>query len=606
GVNALETGVAQATNIIRRGMEDARSAGLEQMAKALHQRDGEQTTRMAAAILANALVVHYAIAGTEEAIRPPSHPTLRGHENVLLPGAVQEVWRAILEVNYWPIFKVAHDVLRAMDTATAGRALRRLDESARRLVGLGAATIGDLAGQMFGQLIADRKFLATFYTQPSSATLLAEWAVARLQADWDDAERVSGLRVADLACGTGALLSAVYRRMIARLRRAGLDDADLHCRIIENVLIGCDIMPAATHLTSAQLASAHPTVTFGNTRIHTMPYGEHDPRDGEGPRPFIGSLELLEPGTKPTLFRTGATTVTGTGAVDETGMNQIDLPDSSLDLVIMNPPFTRPTNHEVANVPVPSFAGFETSELEQRGMSKRLIQLRRRVSHARAGDGNAGLASDFTDLAHAKLRPGGVLALIIPAAVVSERGLPRPPPVRVGRGGSVRSARTAGVDPGAARHAARTVVRRAVGARRQGHAPGFLDPSRSPRAATSRRPGAGAISPITTDGLAEPVTRSPTAPPASRRSRRPCWSASPRRSSRTDLGSARSRPDPRPSRAACSARPYTGRQPRRSRFSPDRPTRRPDISSTDAQESPLGGRSPRRSLARRSRFRAPR
>ncbi|MCY3786573.1 MAG: hypothetical protein OXG47_07590 [bacterium] len=419
GVNALETGVAQATNIIRRGMEDARSAGLEQMAKALHQRDGEQTTRMAAAILANALVVHYAIAGTEEAIRPPSHPTLRGHENVLLPGAVQEVWRAILEVNYWPIFKVAHDVLRAMDTATAGRALRRLDESARRLVGLGAATIGDLAGQMFGQLIADRKFLATFYTQPSSATLLAEWAVARLQVDWDDAERVSGLRVADLACGTGALLSAVYRRMIARLRRAGLDDADLHCRIIENVLIGCDIMPAATHLTSAQLASAHPTVTFGNTRIHTMPYGEHDPRDGEGPRPFIGSLELLEPGTKPTLFRTGATTVTGTGAVDETGMNQIDLPDSSLDLVIMNPPFTRPTNHEVANVPVPSFAGFETSELEQRGMSKRLIQLRRRVSHARAGDGNAGLASDFTDLAHAKLRPGGVLALIIPAAVVS-------------------------------------------------------------------------------------------------------------------------------------------------------------------------------------------
>ena len=411
--------MTQATNIIRRGMAGVRRSGLEQMATVLHQRDGEQTTRMAAAIMANALVVHSAIAGVEESIRPPSHPTLRGPENILLPGAVLETWSAILDVNYWPIFKVAHDVLEVMDTATAGRALRRLDESARELVGLGTTTIGDLAGQMFGQLIADRKFLATFYTRPSSATLLAELAVSRLPVDWSNAGRICKLRVADLACGTGALLSAVYRRMIARVRRNGLDDADLHRRLIENVLIGCDIMPAATHLTSAQLASAHPTITFGNTRVHTMPYGEHDPGDGEGRRPFIGSLELLESGTKPTLFGTGARTVTGTGDIHATGMNQIDLPNGSLDLIIMNPPFTRPTNHEIADVPVPSFAGFETSELEQRAMSKRLTQLRRTLPHLRAGDGNAGLASDFVDLAHVKLRPGGVLALIVPAAVIS-------------------------------------------------------------------------------------------------------------------------------------------------------------------------------------------
>ena len=131
GVNALETGVGQAANIIRAGMAETRRAGLEAMAKVLHQRDGEQTTRMAAAIMANALVVHSAIAGIEEAIAPPSHPTLRGHGNILLPGAVLETWSAILDVNYWPIFKVAHDVLEAMDTATAGRALRRLDEAAQ-------------------------------------------------------------------------------------------------------------------------------------------------------------------------------------------------------------------------------------------------------------------------------------------------------------------------------------------------------------------------------------------------------------------------------------------------------------------------------------------
>lgn len=419
GVNALETGVAQATNIIRQGMEGNRRGGLEQMSAALHQRYGEQTTRMAAAIMANALVVQYAIADSEQTIPAPNHPTLRGYGNVLLPGAVLEAWNAILDVNYWPIFKVAHDVLFALDAGTAGRALRRLDESARQLVDLGTTTIGDLAGQMFGQLIADRKFLATFYTQPSSATLLAELAVARLPVDWSDSGQVRELRVADLACGTGALLSAVYRRIIDRLRRAGLDDADLHCPIMENVLIGCDIMPAATHLTSAQLASAHPRITFGDTRISTMPYGEHDPGDGEGTRPFVGSLELFEPGTRPALFGTGATTVTGTGDIAATGMNQIDVPNGSLDLVIMNPPFTRPTNHEVADVPVPSFAGFETSDLEQRAMSTRLAQLRQELIHERAGDGNAGLASYFADLAHVKLRAGGVLALIIPATVVS-------------------------------------------------------------------------------------------------------------------------------------------------------------------------------------------
>ena len=36
-----------------------------------------------------------------------------------------------------------------------------------------------------------------------------------------------------------------------------------------------------------------------------------------------------------------------------------------------------------------------------------------------AGHGNAGLASNFIDLAHAKIKPGGVLALVLPAAAVS-------------------------------------------------------------------------------------------------------------------------------------------------------------------------------------------
>ncbi len=415
GVNVLESGVRQAANIIRRGMEQTYPAGLDQIAAILHQRDGEQTTRMAAAIVANALTVHSAIAAVNRDIRAPTDPSMRGYGNVLLQSEVLATWRAILDVNYWPIFHVARRILSALDEAVAGQALTRLSDVASKLRGLGATTVGDMAGQMFGQLIADRKFLATFYTRPSSATLLAELAVARLETDWRNSDAVGELRVADLACGTGALLSAVYRRIVSRLRRGGLDDKDIHARFMERVIIGCDIMPAATHLTAAQLMAAHPTVTFGNTRIHTMPYGEHDP--GSGTRTFIGSLELLDDAEAWSLLGTGATTVTGTSEIGDAGERRIDLPNRSVDLVIMNPPFTRPTNHEISDVPVPSFAGFETSEMEQKQMSKRLGSLRRKLEHEPAGHGNAGLASNFFDLAHDKVKPGGTVAFVLPSTI---------------------------------------------------------------------------------------------------------------------------------------------------------------------------------------------
>ena len=419
GVNALESGVHQAANIIGR-RADRGSGDVERIAAILHQRGGEQTTRMAAAIMANALVVHSAVASVHPDIRRITDASMWSVNGDLLQAEVLATWHRILDVNYWPIFSVACDILGALDESVAGQALTRLSEAANHLAGLGATTIGDLAGQMFGRLITDRKFLATFYTQPSSAFLLAELAVARLQVDWADTERVGDLRVADLACGTGALLSATYRRMVSRLRRAGLRDADMHHRFLENILIGCDIMPAATHLTAAQLASAHPTVTFGNTRIHTLPYGEYDPRDGKGRRPFIGSLELLDDTEPPTLFGTGATTMTGAGAIDDSARGRLlNVSNGSLDVVIMNPPFTRPTNHEATDVPVPSFAGFETSVREQRKMSRRLASLRRTLDHRPAGHGNAGLASNFLDLVHAKIKPGGTVALVLPSTIIA-------------------------------------------------------------------------------------------------------------------------------------------------------------------------------------------
>ena len=57
---------------------------------------------------------------------------------------------------------------------------------------------------------------APFYTLPSSATLLAQLAVARLDIDWSDREAVGALRIGDFACGTGALLNAAYEAVLSR------------------------------------------------------------------------------------------------------------------------------------------------------------------------------------------------------------------------------------------------------------------------------------------------------------------------------------------------------------------------------------------------------
>ena len=63
GMRILEDGVRQAAATLRSSLERDHPAALERIAGALRQEDGEQTSRMAMAIVANALTFHTAIAG---------------------------------------------------------------------------------------------------------------------------------------------------------------------------------------------------------------------------------------------------------------------------------------------------------------------------------------------------------------------------------------------------------------------------------------------------------------------------------------------------------------------------------------------------------------
>ena len=382
---------------------------------ALHQKEGEQTYRMAMAMVVNALVFHEVVAGSHDIERVEKLPKVDG---VVKQQALIDEWRRILEeVNYWPIFATARQVLDNVRTRTAHRVLAVLLKTAAELVALGAGTTHALASRMFQRLIADRKFLASYYTRSESAALLGELLARRLGCDWSDEQVYERLRVGDLACGTGTLLYAGYEAVGRRMRKAGLDDGALHRTMMEECLIGADVMPSATHLATSQLASAHPDRTFGKTRVHTMPYGEGDRAKGEE-TVAIGSLEWLESERQIALFETGGAQVSGAG--EDIGTRTAELRDGELDVCVMNPPFSRSTNHEAEkwNVPAPAFAGFGTSAEEQRRMSAKLAKAYQRRAE-RMGHGNAGLGSSFLDVAWSKTRPGGQIGFILPSVLLS-------------------------------------------------------------------------------------------------------------------------------------------------------------------------------------------
>ena len=144
-----------------------------------------------------------------------------------------------------------------------------------------------------------------------------------------------------------------------------------------------------------------------------MPYGRQD--DGSVQ---IGSLELLQGSNLLTLFNTSDPALqTGSAGEVTAAQVSVEIPDGGFDLVIMNPPFTRATNHEGGHAEVanPAFAAFDANSADQTDMGKRVNSIARGTSY----HGNAGIASAFAALCHRKLKPGGVLALVLPLTVAS-------------------------------------------------------------------------------------------------------------------------------------------------------------------------------------------
>ena len=404
----LEKRIETAAQQLEAAIKERPSIGAE-IEAILFQKAGEQTSRMAMLIVTNAFVFQSVLAGKPEMERVMSlKRMLSDNAKRLRYAQVIAGWDIILKVNYRPIFHVAKRIIDAIatDDALVDVILATLCDTAKELVDQRLTQIHELAGTVFQRLIVDRKYVKANYTRLESVALLSALVLPKTQ------ENVSELKVADFACGTGSLLNGAYQRILELHEHTGGKGSLIHTRMIEKNLVGCDVMPNASHLTASLLTSIYPDLKIGNTRIHTMPYGRQ--QDGSY---ALGALDLFDvpQGTLPLPMMSTAVQQVG-GADDTTVMTQQEFRHNEFDIVVLNPPFTRPDSDPSSSVPKAVFKGSGRDKEEEQMMRRARKQKKWRV-----GDGNAGLPSDFVDLADKMLKANGKsrMGFILPATCLT-------------------------------------------------------------------------------------------------------------------------------------------------------------------------------------------
>ncbi len=329
--------------------------------------------------------------------------------DVPIPLFVHREWQRILKINYWSIFHLASEVLTKFNpTVYKNQAMGVMFDTVAKLDPLGVMHSHDLAGTIYQRLIADRKFLATFYTRPESAALLAHLAIPD-DGGWGDPERLRNFKIADYACGTGTLIHAAYRRVNQLHLLSGGDPGKLHAHMMKESLTACDVLPSAVHLTASMLSSSHPRQRYERTRTIVAEYGKTS--DGGV---SIGSLDLLGANgeIRPLIPLHSGTAVTGTG--EERAELDVEMPPDSQDLVIMNPPFTRAGSDWEGDARetdyIKPFRGLGT-DLETQ---TRMTALKKKYGAGKCAHGYAGIASWFVALADRMVKNDGTIALVLP------------------------------------------------------------------------------------------------------------------------------------------------------------------------------------------------
>lgn len=326
-------------------------------------------------------------------------------------------WNHIRDINWCPIFDAATDYLQQLPQSVATTALNILTEAARNIAERAVVRRHDIAGRIFHRLLNSRKFLATNYTTIPAAVLLAQLALDKRhfpETNWKNASSVGKLRIVDPASGTGTLLMAALQACLEHVRNLGGNVQTSVRQLVTNVMHGYDVVPAAVHMTAANLAMSETSQFLTNMNMYWMPH-DQDP-DGEC---RLGSLDFFthDSGRRTPKHNSLFSGVGDAGRHTGEGQYRTDayMPKDA-DLIIANPPYTRHggpgdgsksiSNPIFGSVPSVEAANFMKEELQRRIQDTPASMI-------------AGLGSAFVVLANQHLRKDGHLAIVLPAVILT-------------------------------------------------------------------------------------------------------------------------------------------------------------------------------------------
>ena len=361
---------------------------LEKLRDIVGCKQDTEATRTACAIWLIAIDLQNDLATHSSALQDGGLPTTQeqraGANGVLQPDDLLKAWRIIEEVDYLPVVELA---INSLEAGTMGAGLTDvlllLERLSTALNGLHAKHIYNFAGELWQRLVGDREERAAHYTKPEVAELLASLSAQRFQDR--SSEQIAKLDLWDAACGTGTLIGAGERALRRLYALKGGRDSELHRKRMQEHVMALDVNGIAGTLTAKRLTDMNVTQDYAKSKIAIV---THE----------AGSLFLLNPvGVTGITDHLGYGGVAATPGPDNEDLGIFHIAYDSVDWALMNPPYSRP-------------------RIGRRQATTGLATLRRAA--ARAGytmsNGQAGLASDFGNLSHLRMAPGGTFAHVLP------------------------------------------------------------------------------------------------------------------------------------------------------------------------------------------------
>jgi hypothetical protein len=356
-------------------------------------------------LLIDGMVFHEVIAASHKKV--PTLSSLMTSAN--LKKELENSWQYIIDnIDYEPVLDITLDIVRNIPASpVVDKQLRALANLAYDIASSKVLLKHDLFGRIYHRLLLGNlvKYHATYYTSIPAARLLARLLI-NLPSDLTTKTvpptyNNEPLRIVDFACGSGTLLSAIYKELDARHRIESeqIRINDLHAYLVEEGIWGFDVLHHAVHL-AATVLSLHNPIPVKASKLFALRLGESK---------YLGSVNFLSsPSLGQDMMLTGEAKVEGESiGVAKREPKTITLP--GFHICIMNAPFTRSVG---GNLLFGSLPKDERKELQ-----KVLSQLLK--EKGLTGIGQAGLGAVFVFIADKYLVEGGRIGLVLPRAVLT-------------------------------------------------------------------------------------------------------------------------------------------------------------------------------------------